>query len=75
MKKPQKQADVRGTKTKKMCTNVDGHEVAVAQRVHVLQHVTFIEHGILQTQLTEKAAVAIVSYCHVIPAKRQNQPD
>lgn len=47
--------------------------MAVAQRVHVLQHVTFIKHGILQTQLTEQAAIVIVAYGHVIPVKQANQ--
>lgn len=51
-------------------TNVNSHEVTVTQRVHVLQHVTFIKHSILQTQLAEKAAVVIVSYGQVIPIKQ-----
>ena len=55
-----------------MCTNVDGHEVAVTQGVHVLQHVTLIKDGVLQTQLPEKAAVAVVSYRQVIPVKDQD---
>lgn len=44
--------------------------MAVAQSVHVLQHVTFIEHSILQLHLAEKAAVAIVSYGQVIPVQQ-----
>lgn len=47
--------------------------MAVAQSVHILQHVTFIKHSILQTQLTEKAAVAIVSYGQVIPVIHQTE--
>lgn len=44
--------------------------MTVAQSVHVLQHVTFIKHSVLQTQLTEKAAVTVVSNGQVIPGKQ-----
>lgn len=54
-------------------TDVDGHEVAVAQRVHVLQHVALVEHGVLQPELAEKAAVALVSDRHVVPAARHRK--
>lgn len=50
-------------------TNVNGHEVAVAQRVHVLQHVAFVKHGVLQTQLAKQAAVAVISDGQVIPVE------
>lgn len=50
-------------------TNVNGHEVAVAQRVHVLQHVAFVKQGVLQTQLAKQAAVAVISDGQVIPVR------
>jgi len=56
-------------------TDVDGHEVAVAERVHVLQHVTLVENGVLQAQLAEEAAVVVVSYRQVVPEReRENEP-
>lgn len=54
-------------------TNIDSHKVAIAQRVHVFQHVTFIKHSVLQTQLTEEAAIAIVSDSQVVPVKQMQK--
>lgn len=56
--------------TKCQWAHVNSHKVAVAQWVHVLQHVTFIKHSILQTQLAEKAAVVIISNGQIIPIKQ-----
>lgn len=50
-------------------TNVNSHEVTVAQRVHVLQHVAFVEQGVLQTQLAKQAAVAVISDGQVVPVE------
>lgn len=52
------------------CTNVDGHQVAVPQRAHVLQHVALIEHGVLQFQLSEQAAVVVVAGGQSVPGSR-----
>lgn len=56
-----------------MITNINSHEVAIAQTVHVLQHVALVEHGILQTQLAKKAAIAVVSDGQVIPETHVKQ--
>lgn len=53
-------------------TNINRHKMAVAQRVHVLQHVTFIKYSIFQMQLPKKTAVVIISYGQVVPAKHKN---
>lgn len=50
-------------------TYVNSHEVAVAQRVHVLQHVAFVKQGVLQTQLAKQAAVAVISDRQVVPVE------
>lgn len=58
------------------CTNIDGHEMAVAARVHVLQHMTLIKHSIPQIQLAEKTTVTFIAYCQVISEgeeKKQNK--
>lgn len=52
------------------CTYIDGHEVAVAQRAHVLQHVALIEHGVLQFELSEQAAVVVVAGGQSVPGSR-----
>lgn len=54
------------TAQKTACTDIDGHEVAVAQRVHVFQHVALIKHCILQPQLAEQTAVMVVPYCEIV---------
>lgn len=50
---------------------IDGHEVSVAQRVHVLQQVAFIEHCILQLELAEQAAVTAVSNGQVVTVHKR----
>lgn len=40
--------------------------MAIAQAVHILQHVALIKHGILQAQLAKQAAIAVVSDGQVI---------
>lgn len=52
-------------------TNINRHKVTVAQSVHVLQHVAFIKHSILQRQLAEKATVVFVSNSQVIPVNQR----
>lgn len=47
--------------------------MAIAQTVHVLQHVALVEHGVLQAQLAKKAAIAVVSDGQVIPETHGKQ--
>lgn len=54
-----------------VCTDIDGHEVAVAQRVHIFKHVALIKYGILQLHLPEETAVIIISNCDVVPNTRK----
>lgn len=48
-------------------TDIDGHKVAVAQRIHVFQHVALIKDCILQPQLAEQTAVMVIPYREIVP--------
>lgn len=48
--------------------------MAIAQRAHVLQHVSFIKHGVFQLELTEQAAIVGVPNGQVISESEKNKP-
>ena len=45
------------------------HEVCVALRGHVLEHVPLVQHQTVQRELPKELPVLCLSYTHIVPAQ------